>query len=405
MIYYSEAKYTEVLKNILYDFFTEEEIETMSISQICEAAAPYIFDDEIPIFDEEYRIPLEKKILLHYYTREIGAETEERFIYFLNRTLIEEMPYFNQLYKSELLEFDPLINYHQRQQKVESAGRNESEIEREDAEKDYNEFEINGEQRKDGSNSISINGEQRKDGSNSISAHDQNVKDNEISKSLSDTTNNNESINASIDNSKEDTTGSPKIQDETNGRTRSISGTLDTPQGALTGLSDALDALDGDESGTAYLTSGAASKSTSHSETERKETLDTHIKRGEQNLNTQKGKGSEAVNEAGLRSDTQSTIDKDTTIDSGFQNTIDKDTTIDSGFSNLKSSDIKSGDEDRGRNNIRAGKAKTTDAYLMNIVGLRGNTPSDLLLKFRETFLNIDKMVIECVADCFMGVY
>ena len=34
-----------------------------------------IFDFDFPIFDEDYKIPLEKKILRHYYLREIGFET------------------------------------------------------------------------------------------------------------------------------------------------------------------------------------------------------------------------------------------------------------------------------------------------------------------------------------------
>ena len=38
-------------------------------------AAPVIFDFDFPMFDESYRLPLERKILKHYYTREISAET------------------------------------------------------------------------------------------------------------------------------------------------------------------------------------------------------------------------------------------------------------------------------------------------------------------------------------------
>lgn len=66
--------------------------------------------DKYPIFDEEYRRPLNNKILRHYWFREIGFETAELFKRYLNQTLAEIMPYYNQLYKSELIEFNPLYN-------------------------------------------------------------------------------------------------------------------------------------------------------------------------------------------------------------------------------------------------------------------------------------------------------
>ena len=70
---------------------------------------------EYPIFDEAYRIPLNNKIIEHYYFREIGFETAALFNRFLNRTMNEIMPYYNQLYESELIEFNPLytIDYNE----------------------------------------------------------------------------------------------------------------------------------------------------------------------------------------------------------------------------------------------------------------------------------------------------
>lgn len=73
------------------------------IDEILDRAVPKIFDFEWPIFDEEYRVPLEKKILRHFYTREIGCETYGHWKLMLQNKLCEIMPYYNQLYKSELL--------------------------------------------------------------------------------------------------------------------------------------------------------------------------------------------------------------------------------------------------------------------------------------------------------------
>lgn len=64
--------------------------------------------DTYPIFVENYRSVLNKKIIDHFYFREIGFETAAQFAFYMRRTMNEIMPYYNQLYKSELLELDPL---------------------------------------------------------------------------------------------------------------------------------------------------------------------------------------------------------------------------------------------------------------------------------------------------------
>ena len=69
-----------------------------------------IFNFDFPIFDENYRQVLCRKILKHYYTREIAHETVGRWKLALNTKLNEIMPYYNQLYKSELLEFNPFYD-------------------------------------------------------------------------------------------------------------------------------------------------------------------------------------------------------------------------------------------------------------------------------------------------------
>lgn len=63
---------------------------------------------DYPIFDEEYRPILNQRILDHYALYEIGQETEGMFKFALNRRLREIMRYYNQLYLSEKIVFDPL---------------------------------------------------------------------------------------------------------------------------------------------------------------------------------------------------------------------------------------------------------------------------------------------------------
>lgn len=78
-----------------------------NIENILTLSAPHIFNFNFPIFDENYRLPLERKILRHFYTREISEETVGLWKLRLCDRLNNIMPYYNKLYNSELLEFNP----------------------------------------------------------------------------------------------------------------------------------------------------------------------------------------------------------------------------------------------------------------------------------------------------------
>lgn len=81
-----------------------------SVNEIIQRAIPKVFDFEFPIYDEAYRNVLCGKILKHYYTREIGAETVGLWKLWLDTRLNEIMPYYNQLYKSAVIEFNPMYD-------------------------------------------------------------------------------------------------------------------------------------------------------------------------------------------------------------------------------------------------------------------------------------------------------
>lgn len=72
-----------------------------------------IFDrcEPFPIWDENHRGELEKKIIEHYYFRQIGCETVGRFKFMLNVRLREIMPRFNKLYKTTIFKYNPIENY------------------------------------------------------------------------------------------------------------------------------------------------------------------------------------------------------------------------------------------------------------------------------------------------------
>lgn len=80
------------------------------VAEVIEKARPKIFSFNYPIFDPAYKSVLETKILRHFYTREICAETYGRWKLFLEDKMNLIMPYYNQLYKSALLEFNPFYD-------------------------------------------------------------------------------------------------------------------------------------------------------------------------------------------------------------------------------------------------------------------------------------------------------
>lgn len=81
----------------------------IDIESVLDKSWDKIFSD-FPIFDENYRAELCKKILRHYYTREICCETVGRWKLFLSDKMKNIMPYYNQLYQSELLKIQPLVS-------------------------------------------------------------------------------------------------------------------------------------------------------------------------------------------------------------------------------------------------------------------------------------------------------
>ena len=86
----------------------DESVGFDEIDTIIQDAIPLIFSFDFPIFDEDYRNVLCTKILRHYYTREIGLESYGLWKLKLQTKLNEIMPYYNKLYLSELLKYDPL---------------------------------------------------------------------------------------------------------------------------------------------------------------------------------------------------------------------------------------------------------------------------------------------------------
>lgn len=274
-------------------------------------AAERVFDFDFPIFDENYRLALEKKILRHYYTREICEETVGLWKLRLCDRLNVIMPYYNQLYLSELIKFNPLYDV----QLVRStAGQRDSEE------------------------------------NNNSSASSQSVSQGDVSRTEDSE---NKLATDRVATGKTDgntTTNEVSSQNDNNERWDKFA---DTPQGAVTGLAN-------DQ----YLTNAR------------------HIEDTRDNV----------VNASGVTGVKQDTVNTETGNEKATENAN----------MNEKSNVFASGNEERKGKSIITG----TESYIENVAGKQGSGSfSKMLIDFRETFLNIDAMVLEELSDLFFGLW
>lgn len=100
----------------------DESQERDKVHDLITAAIPHVFDFTFPIFDENYRAVLERKILMHYYTREIAFETVGLWKLKLETRLNEIMPYYNRLYNIELIDYNPLFDVDLTEDKTRQVG-------------------------------------------------------------------------------------------------------------------------------------------------------------------------------------------------------------------------------------------------------------------------------------------
>lgn len=105
------SKYTTELRFICETSAgLDESVGLNNVAEVIEQSREKIFDFDFPIFDESYRSVLETKIIRHFYTREICTETVGLWKMWLNTRMNEIMPYYNKLYESELIKFNPMYD-------------------------------------------------------------------------------------------------------------------------------------------------------------------------------------------------------------------------------------------------------------------------------------------------------
>jgi hypothetical protein len=75
-----------------------------------EQGRPGLFDFDYPFYDDDLKKDFETHFIRRFYMREIGFETEGLFKFNLETWLLINMPYWNKMFESEGLVYDPLSN-------------------------------------------------------------------------------------------------------------------------------------------------------------------------------------------------------------------------------------------------------------------------------------------------------
>lgn len=298
-----------------------------------------------PIFSESHREELNDKIVNHFRYREIGFETINQFVFALNRKMLEIMPFYNQLYESEELELSALTNYSYDEVSKKTGA-------------DLLEKRGKDDNKQTGNTTKTDTGTQE---------NLQTGKDTQIFEDVKNKTTYGSSEN-------ENTTTS---EDVNHGQTTNITGTnsskkvhSDTPQGMLS--------ANFPESAN-YASDADVSKDTTNQTTTQGGTDTTTG-----TLKGVKGKtGSDESVQTGkiiTEHETNGKLINDLTSKTDFST----DNTITYGS-----------DSKQNYNNQLATNKK----------GYQGISPSELLQKYRETFLNIDMLVIEDLEELFISVF
>ena len=250
-----------------------------------------IFTTKAEIFDENYRAVICKKILKHYYLREICSETVGIWKLWLNTRLEEILPYYNQLYKSALLEFNPLYDMDLTRTHNRTIDENKTE-----------------------------------NGTRTETSTDKNTGSGTRDNTASGTNKN---------------SGKSNVSDSGSSNSKDLYS--DTPQGALTGI-----------------------------ETE------TYLTNARKITNTDSSTSESSNSGSGEYKDT----------------------------GNVKYSDTSDSTNTKNGSNSNTGTVNNTEEYLETVRGKQGGgSYSNMLKEYRETFLNIDRLVIAEFDDLFFGLW
>lgn len=316
------------------------------VESIIEASRTKIFNFIYPIYDPMYKPVLESKILRHFYTREISEETVGLWKLRLSDKLNIIMPYYNQLYKSALLEYNPLWTIDlTTEHKRTNTGTNQTT----------------------GTNNMTGKDTIDKSHGSNTSTHDTETLKGSTTNSIDQTT---------TDNGSSDANGTTTSTDHNTNTQNKTGWNLysDTPQGGI-------DVITNDEDGVArntYLTN--VTKTTDNATT----TIDTTAS------NTNNAHQS-AENESKTVGNNTSNVDDTKT------NTLTTD---------INGSENTDFNTQRYDSKNETTNINNTEDYVEHVFGTdSAYMLSTILLEYRKTLINIDNMILNELEDLFFGLW
>lgn len=393
--------------------------------------------DHYPIFSEEYRPVLNRKIINHFYFREIGQETPDRFNFMLARKLDEIMPYYNKLYMSEMISFDPLATEYftsvTEDKRSQDTTRNTKDRKRGaettgdvytsnlDRHTSTNYIEHNDENQdatytKYGDKTIDYTRDQTEDLNEKTTSHNtrtDNLQENTTEKITTNTL----TTNDLTSNTVTDSTGSGTSD------TRGTKNTTfsDIPQAGITTTVTVNPDGSVTTETTGYATTTTNENTTEHNTSTTEAHSDsTTTNTGTVNVDGTSDRTTNTSNTGTQDNDGNGTKDNDNTIEI-VDNTVEN--WREAGTSNQKTDYNETNDtvtaenikEDSERNIARNEKVDTTRKELEQALesaksdytekGRKGWSPAELIQKYRDILLNIDMQIIDDLETLFMGVY
>lgn len=360
-----------------------------------------IFDFDYPIFNETYRTVLQDKIIRHYYMREIGCETFGLWQLMLCDKLNEIMPYYNQLYNSQLLEIEPLINNMSTSSTSETNTADHTFI---------------------GNNKVSSNGTDTTNVSESHNSHEEDTGNSQSTQTNTGTVkndsmvteNNTRTPNLSVVNSGTSSTETHNEGDTVNEQlvdSRNTSANTDwsiqsdTPQGGLDNITGGSSAVSDNNIGVPQGNKLYASQITENTS----KSVNTGNSGKTKSINSNDGTNNTVNSNSSTTTGTETTLRTDEThgINTTNMTLANTGNTSSARVSNGQSSNKTSALHNRSDTTVTNNKDEQSASRQSDTVnkGLTGISQSELLKQWRDTFINIDQMIIEELQCLFMGLY
>lgn len=383
-----------------------------------------IWDFDYAIFDEEYRPTFEQMIFDRYAFREIAIDDPAQWKHFFKQHLRLIMNRYNQLYRSALIEVNPFLTHHvttsvRRKHKEGQVKDYGSVLEQREKSRRHNSGWLNEDvdlvSHQDDSN-LTVTGElevmhdekvgvldRTTDATRDEHEHTTGTSDTSVD-STKDTTENTQSTRQTDGSSNRDTT-SNTVTDGTKSTTHS-----DYPQGNLGtgGPHDGawLTWAEGETAHSESTTTGNEQIQSEETQTFDQDVTGNEVAHSDTHVDTEGDRQLDRVDNEKVHQDTKDTEDRTTTTDfdrqydgtidfNSQQNTERKNTDLTntgkSTDSTLRTAEALSNDKEQSDDQLRS--------------GFEGASQSDLLIRWRETFINVDEMVLADLRTLFVGVY